>query len=193
MKDDINWHNWVEPTNYWQNHYIFEKNWNIKSDWMKEKSEDIKDWIYKIYVDIKEENYLEKIIEKIENYIRWNNKIETYNKEILDFYYENILEIKDFISLTNYFNLLIEENLIETENNKNNTKLILFIDNCDELEDFEKKDINTLVSIRERDIIYYLWLKWEEKDYIFYTNMDNVVISSWHDYYISKINSILED
>lgn len=186
----IEWAEKHEPTSISQNHYIFDNDWKGKTIWMKEKLDEKLEWIYKIYIDVNKENYFDKFIFEIEEYIANLWKKDIYQENIVDFYYGWNLEINNFRDLTTYLNLVLEEELFE-KNKNNTTRLMLFMDNCDILDDKEKKELNSLVWYREREIIYFLWIKWEERDYIFHTDIPEITIQSWHDYMTYKIINVL--
>lgn len=187
----LEWNNWsVEPFNFWQNHYIFDKDWNSKTLWMKYKIKETEDWLYKSYIDVSRENYFDEFVKEIESHITNIWKKTEYDEEI-SFMYENWLKINNFTDLSIYLNILIYNNIFNSLS-FSNLKIILFIDNCDLLDFEEKKELNSLVWYRERQIVYFLWIKWEQKDYIFHTNFPSITIRSWDDYTIYKVKSILE-
>lgn len=187
----IEWSEKHEPVNPGQNHYIFDKDWRWKTFWMKEQINKEDDWIYKIYIDVKEEDYFKNFIFQIEEYIESIWRKDEYIKDIIEWFCDWNLEINNFRDLTNYLNILLENNFFEI-NKKSLTRLMLFIDNCDILQDETRKELNSLVWYRWRNIVYFLWIKWEEKDYIYHTDSENIVISSWHDYMKYTIINILE-
>lgn len=189
----LEWNNWdVEPFNFWQNHYIFDKDWNSKTLWMKDKIKETEDWLYKSYIDVSRENYFDEFVKEIESHITNIWKKTEYDAEI-SFIYNDWLTINNFTDLSIYLKILIDNNILKKSiNNSNNSEIVLFIDNCDLLDFEEKKELNSLVWYRERQIVYFLWIKWEQKDYIFHTNFPSITIRSWDDYTIYKVKSILE-
>ena len=87
----LEWNNWsVEPFNFWQNHYIFDKDWNSKTLWMKDKIKETEDWLYKSYIDVSKDNYFDEFVKEIESYIKNIWKKAEYDAEI-SYMYENWL------------------------------------------------------------------------------------------------------
>lgn len=182
----------LEPSNLSQNHYIYDKDWNWKTLWMKEQLEKKEDNLLKIYIDVSKENYFDEFIKEIENYIEQIWKKDLYNEDIKWFIYDWELNINSFQKLALYLQELVDFGILEKTNKLNiAAKIVLFIDNCDKLDDNNKQDLNSLIWYRERNTIYFIWIKWERKDYILYTNFSEIVLTENNDFYSRKIIDIL--
>lgn len=162
-----------EPKRFSQNHFIYDPKWIYKTEWMKKEVEKNIDWELRLYIDFANSDYVSFVLNELSR-LMLENWLENEFNKAKEFY-----EFSGFSTLLQ-FTLFLDTFLYEIRKKVN--KITLFFDNIDLLDEENQKDINSLISIRERKIIYFVWIKWKYWEYNLFTN-SSITILEWHDYF----------